>query len=433
MSSGLARASVRARPSTFAGVLVALTFAGGVLTTTVSVLVTVSGLRFPARAEVADLSAALTGGTGYLTIAMVAIVASLAVNQRERETALLRAIGARPWHVRRMVVAELLACVVPATLLGYVVGSAGARLWYDAMAARGLVPAGGRVPVSWVPLVVSFGVLTVASVLGGLLAARRAARVRPAAAMADAVAPPRRMTWPRRFLAAVATAGAVALTVLEYALPARSASELVPVVLLAYLVAVGLAAPFLGPAITAVTAPVSRLLGVTGELAVANNRARSRRMSSAIAPVVFASSFAVAKLCELYRQGRGLDDVAWLEVFGTGLYAGFAGVIAASTQVMLTMERLRELSSLRVVGVRRGGVVAVVVWESVVLTCGALAIGSAVGLGVSAPLADGLPPVPVAGWLWIAGSGLLLVVAAAALPLVRLLAIPPVRGVALRS
>ena len=432
MSAGLARASIRARPSTFVGVLVALTFSATVVTTCVAMLVTVGGMAaFPNQADVSDLAVALTGGTGYLTILMVAVVASLAVNQRERETALLRAVGARPWHIRRMVVTEMLLCAVPSTVLGYALGSIVVRQWYDAMAAAGMVPGDGRVTVGLLPPLVSFGVLGVTSVLGGLIAARRAARTRPAAAMARATTPTRGMGTPRRLLAAVALAGAVTLTVLEFTLPAATAYDVVPLVLLAYLVTVGLAGPFLGMAATAMTVPVSRLLGVTGELAVANNRARSRRMSAAIAPVVFASSFAVAKLCELYGDGHGLSDMESLEIFGTALYAGFAVVIAASTQVMLTMERLREVSLLRIIGVRRWRVVGMVVWESVVIAAGALVVGAVVGVVVSIPMMGGVPPVTA--WLWVAGSGLLVVVAAAVLPLLRLLTVQPIVGVALRT
>lgn len=430
MSAGLARASIRARPSTFVGVLVALTFSATVVTTCVAMLVTVGGMAaFPNQADVSDLATALTGGTGYLTILMVAVVASLAVNQRERETALLRAVGARPWHIRRMVVAEMLLCAVPSTVLGYVLGSVMVRQWYHAMAAAGMVPRDGRVTVGLLPPLVSFGVLGVTSVLGGLIAARRAARTRPAAAMARATTPTRGMGTPRRLLAVVALAGAVTLTVVEFTLPAATAYDVVPLVLLAYLVTVGLAGPFLGRAATALTVPVSRLLGVTGELAVANNRARSRRMPAVIAPVVFASSFAFAKFFELYRDGP--SDMASLEIFGTGLYAGFAAVIAASTQVMLTMERLREVSLLRIIGVRRWRVVGMVVWESVVIAAGALVIGAAVAVVVSIPMMGGVPPVTA--WLWVVGSGLLVVVAAAVLPLLRLLAIQPITGVVLRA
>ncbi|MGH3875988.1 MAG: FtsX-like permease family protein [Actinophytocola sp.] len=435
MSTGLARTSIRSRPSTFAGVVVALTFSATVISTCVAMLVTVGRMaEFPNKAEVTDLSAALTGGTGYLTILMAAVVASLAVNQRERETALLRAVGARPGQVRRMVVAEMLLCAAPSAVVGYALGSIAVRQWYRAMAAQGMVPADGQVSVGMLPLLVSFGVLGLTSVIGGLIAARRAARTRPAAAMARAAAPRDGMTWPRRVLAVVALAGSVALTVVAFFLPQETAYDLVPLLLLAYLVAVGAAGPFLGRLVTALTVPVSRLLGVTGELAVANNRARSRRMSAAIAPIAFASSFAVAKLGELYRDGRGLSDVEWLEIFGTGMYAGFAAVIAASTQVMLTMERLREVSLLRLVGVRRRRVVGMVVWESTIIAAGAVAIGAVVGTVVSVPMmAGGLPTVPAAGWFWITGSGVLVVVAAAVLPLLRLLTIRPIEGVAVRT
>jgi putative ABC transport system permease protein len=427
MSSGLARTYIRSRPSTFAGVLVAQAFSATVVTTTLGMLVTVNHLPpFPDKDGIGELAGVLTAGTGYLTILMVAIVASLAVNQRTREAALLRAIGARPWHLRRMVVTEMLLCALPSTVAGYLLGSVVVRLWYRAM--DGMVPPDGQVTVGWVPPLAAFGMLAVTSVIGGLIAARRVARARPAAALAAVAAP--RPSAVRRVLAVLASGGAVALTVVEFTLPREQAYDLAILVLLAYLVAVGLAGPWLG---RAVTWPFSQLLGVTGELAAANNRARSTRMAAAIAPVVFASAFAVAKLCELYRNGRGLGDEQWLEIFGTGLYAGFAVVIAASTQVMLTMERLREVSLLRVIGVRRERVAGVVVWEAVVLAAGAVVIGTVVGFVVSIPMVGGVPAVPVVGWLWIAGSAVVIVVASAGLPLLRLLAVRPMLGVGLRT
>ena len=76
-------------------------------------------------------------------------------------------------------------------------------------------------------------------------------------------------------------------------------------------------------------------------------------------------------------------------------------------------------------------VVGMVVWESAILAAGAVAAGAVVGIVVSVPM--GLPAVPVAGWLWVAGSALLVVVAAATLPLLRLLAVRPITGVALRT
>jgi putative ABC transport system permease protein len=387
-------------------------------------LVTLGGLSFPAKSDIAELAGALTGGCSYLTILMVAIVASLSVNQRERETALLRAIGARPGHVRRMVVTEMLLCVAPSTVVGYAIGAVGVRVWYHAMG--GMVPPGGHIAVGPIPFLVSLGVLALTSVIGGLVASRRAARVRPAAAMADVTR--REPSRVRMGLAIVALGGAVTLTVVEFALPKDTAYDIAILVLLAYLVAVGLGGPWLGRAFTF---PFSRLFGVTGELAAANNRARSSRMAAAIAPIVFACSFAVAKLFELSGSGRELGDVQGLEIFGTSLYAGFAVVIAASTQVMLTMERLREVSLLRVIGARRRRVVGMVMWESAILAAGAVVVGTGVGVLVSLPM--GLAGVPLVGWLWVAGSGLLVVVASATLPLPRLLAIRPITGVVLRT
>lgn len=422
MIGGLARASVRARPAAFGGVFAVLVLAATVVTASVAMLRTASDA--PSSPETEDLTT-MGGGftlvTVYLSIFVIGQVMALAVSQHAQENALLRAVGVLPWQLRRMVAVEALLTALPALPTGYGLGRLLARVWFDGMAAHGLVPAGLRLTVGWLPLAAAAGVLVVTSQLGGLLAAHRPARSRPAAALGDAAVPRGGMTPVRVLAGLVALAGAVTLTLVTAAAPPEDAAELLPLVLLAHLVVVALAGPAIGRLVTALTAAVLRMLGdgAVGELAMVNNRARARRLSSAITPVALVVAFSLVKFAALATAAVP----SWIDIFGTALYASFAGLVAANTMVMLTAERRRELALLRAVGAAAGQVVRMVLLEGIVIAAAGFGAGAAVACAVTLPLgaAAGAPlsGLPATAW-WGTGAGVvLLVLISSTIPLAR--------------
>ncbi|MFJ9520184.1 FtsX-like permease family protein [Kitasatospora sp. NPDC101801] len=430
MTTGLARASLRSRPAAAVGVLAALVLSATVITASVAVLVTASAAPpSPQREDLTTIGIGFTLVTVYLSIFATAQVAALAVAQRQRETALLRTVGAGPWQVRRAVVAETLLTAAPALPAGYGAGVLLARWWFGAMADRGLVPTGLRLTVGWPPAVAAAVVLVVTALLGGLLAAQRAARLRPAAALGEAAGPGGGPLWLRGVLAAAALAGAVVLQSAVAAEPAEEVAEHVPLLLLAYLVAVALAGPLLGRLAAAVAAVPLRLCGAPGELAVANSRARSRRLSAAITPVALVVAFTLAKLGSLV----GRQDPPWIDLFATALYGGFAALVAVDTLVMLMLARRREVALLRLIGAGPAQLVRMALLEAALVAGTAFGLGAAVAGAATAPLVRlGAPgpaqlPVQVWGGLALAVTGL--VVVSSVGPLVRLLTIRPASGV----
>lgn len=435
-STGLATASVRARPSAFAGTFAALVFSATVVTACVSMTVSASGApKSPEQSDVSEMGVAFSLLTVYMSIFVIGQVMSLAVAQRHRESALLRAVGAGPWQIRRMVATEALWAALLALPVGYGLGAVLARVWYDGMAGEGLLPDGMALEVGLPPLFAAGGVLLVCSQLGGIIGAWRASRTRPSAALADsAVQGGARPGRVRGTASLVFLVGAGALTVAADHAPEEDAASVIPLVLLAYLVAIGLAGPWIGRLATALAAPLlHRVGGAAGELAVAGCRARARRLSAAITPVALVTAFAVAKFVSL--TGAGEPD--WMEIFGTLLYAGFAALVAANTLVMLTLERLREFSLLRTVGAEKRQVVAVVLAEGAVIALAGAGSGALVGCAVMVPLGEktGTPVSGLPAWVWAATllSGAVLVWAASCAPLGRLLRVRPVEGVTRRS
>ncbi|MEV7325644.1 ABC transporter permease [Streptomyces sp. NPDC093970] len=430
--TGLATASVKARHSAFAGAFAALAFSATVTTACVAMAVSASRVPVsPKQAELYDVGIAFSNLTVYMAIFVIGQVMSLAVAQRGREIALLRAIGAEPKQIRRMVATEALWASALALPVGYGLGALLAHVWFDGMAAQGMVPDGMTMDVGLIPLFTTAGVLVVCSQLGGKIAAWRASRTRPSAALARSAVPGSDRAGRIRAVTSLLVLGAAAvLSVVAGASSAKDAASEIPIVLLAYLIAIGLAGPWIGRVATAVVAPLLRRCGgVAGELAVLGARARSRRLAAAIAPIAMMTAFAVAQFVML----AGAEEMDWMAVFGTLLYAGFTGVVAANALVMLILERVREFALLRMVGAEKRQVTAVVVAESGITALAGLGAGALAGLAVLVPLGQkvGTPVsgVPVWGWGAMLVSGAGIVLAAYCAPLARLLCVRPIDGV----
>ncbi|MFD9822889.1 ABC transporter permease [Streptomyces violascens] len=432
--NGLATASVKARPSAFAGTFAALVFSATVVTACVALAVSASKVPVsPKQAELYDMGIAFSNLTVYLAIFVIGQVMSLAVAQRGRESALLRAIGAEPKQIRRMVATEALWTSALALPVGYGLGALLAHVWFDGMAANGMVPDGMTLTVGLIPLFTTASVLVVCSQLGGMIAAWRASRTRPSAALADSAVQGGGRAGRVRATAFVAfLVGAIGLSVAAGASSVEDAVSEIPVVLLAYLAAIGLAGPWIGRVATAAAAPLLRRYGgVAGELAIAAARARSGRLAAAITPIAMMTAFAVVQFVSL------TGEMDWMAVFGTLLYAGFTGLVAANTLVMLTLERLREFSLLRTVGAEKRQVRAVVVAESAITALAGLGAGALAAIAVMAPLGQeaGTPLSALPVWVWAAMlvSGTGLVLAACCAPLARMLRVRPIDGVTRRS
>ncbi|MCM1972996.1 ABC transporter permease [Streptomyces sp. G1] len=442
--TGLAVAAIRSRPSALAGTFAAFVLTGTVVTASVAMTVSASsvppGADAASRAqltELSDMGIAFANMMAYLAIFVIGQVLALAVAQRARESALLRAIGAEPKQVRRMVAVEAIGSALAALPLGYALGALLGRAWLHVMATSGMAPAGIPFRLGWQSPVTAASVLLVCAYLGSLLAAWRASRIRPAAALAASLVQGGARTGPVRATASlVALAGAVVMTVAAVVGPAEEAGELIPLVVLGYLAAIGLAGPWIGRCTIALCAPVLRAFGgAPGELAEAGTRARARRLSAAITPLTLVTAFGVIKLSSFTGTGEGAGD--WAEIFGTLLYVGFAALVAANTLVMLVLERLREFSLLRVIGAERRQIVWTVATEGAIVTVAGVGSGIVVGCAVMVPLGAmvGSPLSGVSAWAWpaVAVCGAVLVGLSSGVPLLRMLRVRPMDGLTRHS
>ncbi|MYV99204.1 FtsX-like permease family protein [Streptomyces sp. SID3343] len=252
--------------------------------------------EFGAFAETKEMLEGIGGSLGgivlMLAIFVVAGATALSVHQRRRDVALLRAVGATPWQIRRMIATETGLVALAAGVAGMLPGALLARWWFGAMRDRGMIAHGVTVSVGWIPMLVAVGSGVLTALLAGLLAARRSAKIRPTEALGDAATERAFVGWIRLLLGIGAVAGAIMFSRQALNSTGDDAVESSGGVIMLFMVAIGLLGPLLAHLLVSVFGWVGSLFGTTGQLAFDNARANSRRLASAITPIALSVAFA---------------------------------------------------------------------------------------------------------------------------------------------
>ncbi len=240
----------------------------------------------------AQLLIAVVGLAAFVAVFVVASTCALAAAQRRREIGLLRAVGATPGQVRRLMYAETAVVAVLGGLAGVTLGALAAPPLAGPFVRAGLEPAGFTVTVQPVALAAAFGAGVVVALAGVWTAARRSSRVPALDALREAAVERRAMTPARWLLGPAAAAGGVALLVAMPSMPvtARSSAGLGAAMLL--LSAAALLAPVvIVPVVRALTWPWRR--AATGMLVREGTLTGVRRVASTAAPVLLTVGFTV--------------------------------------------------------------------------------------------------------------------------------------------
>jgi putative ABC transport system permease protein len=277
-----------------------------------------------ARTTLIPVTAAFAGLAMFIAMFVVASTMGLSIQQREREIALLRAVAVTPRQIRRMIAWE-------AAIVGLIGSSAG--VWPGAvlgeelghgLVRHGIVPATFTVEADWMPAAAAVAGGVAVALLAVMAAARRAARVRPTVALADAAVEPRLLGPGRVIGGLLALAGAVPLflvaTTTHQPETAAATSEMTAIMLV-------LAVGFLGPIAARVGAklvgpPLAAMAPVGGFLASANLGAATRLFSSASTPIVLS----VAMSCTLLFSSTTIDHEVTQQ-----RHAGLAGELAVTS------------------------------------------------------------------------------------------------------
>ncbi|WP_424640581.1 FtsX-like permease family protein [Embleya sp. AB8] len=280
--------------------------------------------EFPAAAKARTTLVSLGGALGgtSLLVAILVVVGTfaLSIQQRRREIALLRAIGATPRQIRRMVGREALVVGLLAGALGAGAGLGLARWLYGRFVAFGALPDTLELRLSAIPPLGAVLLTLLAAWTAARVSVRRAARVRPTEALADAaIERPGLGAW-RLVGGVVAALGFGALLVLLSSLdtePTATPVTFLTVILAA--VAIALLGPVLARALSAVLGPVvARWSPVSGFLAARNMRAAAGRVAAVVVPL----SLAVAMASTILFTRTTTDHAAEQQA-GAGTLASF--------------------------------------------------------------------------------------------------------------
>jgi putative ABC transport system permease protein len=250
------------------------------------------------RSQVIELALSFGATMVMVVLIVVASTLALSVQQRRRELALLRAIGATPKQVLSMIGAEATLVGVAGAALGVVPGIGLGVLFRETFAAVGALPEDFALALSPLPVLAAMVLCVAGARVGGRIAARRAAKASPVEALGQAAVEPRKLGWIRLTMGTLLIPAALAAAiVLPVVLPGEAGVDGASSSALLLVVAVALLGPrLLGGAVSVLGPRLNRSAAASGFLAVANARAKARRLSSATTPLIIGVTMAAAQI-----------------------------------------------------------------------------------------------------------------------------------------
>jgi putative ABC transport system permease protein len=328
---------------------------------------------------------------------------AMVVAQRQRELALLRAVGASRRQVLATVLGESAVVGLIASAVGVLVGLGLAVALRAGMAALGISLPGSGLVVS--PRTVLFGLFagTLVTVLSAIIPARRAATIPPVAALQDAAAEPPQPSLQRSARRLIV--GALGVVILSIGLFGHTGNSV-------QLVGIGAAAVFISVAVlgTFAVRPVCRVLGVPlahsgtagtlGERSATRNPSRTSATAAGLMVGVALVSMITIMVSSLKASADSTISSALRADFvvATGAQAGGSGGLSPNLERSLAaLPQVSDVAGIRSGVVKVFGTVTPVVAADPAkaaqlvdmgVTQGSLATMTPAGIGVSTQVAS---------------------------------------------
>jgi predicted lysophospholipase L1 biosynthesis ABC-type transport system permease subunit len=392
----LALSTLRFRKGGFVASFIVLFFGTAIVMACGGLMET--GIRttvFRAGKTLVPLSAVFGGLAVMVAMFVVASTLGLSIQLRQREMALLRAIGTTSAQLRLLVLGEALVVSALAAVVGYFPGSHLGEWLLGQIVGSGAVRDGVTYHQGWIPTVTAMGATLLTALAAAFIASRRAATARPTDALAEANLQQRWVSGLRITFALLCLAGATALAVVTaLVMPADVASSTAGPDAMLWASGLALLAPGLTRMLTAVIRwPLRGLFGSAGYLAMQNSSARYVRLAGSVTPVMLATGLATALLYIQAAQGDDLTG-AWVNYLLVGTLVLYTGVSLLNTLVIATTERRREFALQRLIGSTGGEVLRMMLVEGVLVAIVGCVLGSVVALATLIPFdiaLDGSP------------------------------------------
>ena len=280
------------------------------------------------REALVAIFGAMGGIAGAVALFVVAGTFALAIAQRRREVAVLRALGATPLQVRRLIAAEALIVSLVAGGLGLLAGRPLARAIADVLVDHGNAPAGFEPAHSWIPLVAAIGMGIGVAQIAVVAAAWRAGRVRPAEALREAAIDHARPGWLALLSGVSLIGGGVAMAIVFSGVDALSFSVLTGLMLAG---GVGLLGRWLlGLPAAALSWPL-RALGISGLLASTSLAANRWRTAALATPLMLIAVLAGSQALLQTSDQRNTERVTAARVAAGHVVVGRDGAPLPAT------------------------------------------------------------------------------------------------------
>ncbi|MDX2562724.1 hypothetical protein PV371_24135 [Streptomyces sp. TX20-6-3] len=255
----------------------------------------------PARVELLQLLAAISGTVVLVAVLVLASLVAQALQQRSPERELLLSVGATARQVRAAAGREVTRVAGLAALCGTVTAvPVFLGLWSALRARAGVVPEGLELPSPpWLfaaPLVVAAVVVGITRLVV-LFAARQPRRPGKGGA--------------RKVVGIVLLLLGVASAVTATAQGGEAAGAAAGAATVTLVAGCAVLGPWIaGAAMKVLDLPFRRLGGAPGRLTAAGASAHSRRLGAALVPVVLVTAFALVQLSAGTTMGRAADEQA---------------------------------------------------------------------------------------------------------------------------
>ncbi|HET6502130.1 MAG TPA: FtsX-like permease family protein [Amycolatopsis sp.] len=248
------------------------------------------------RAQVIPLSGVFAGMAVFIAMFVVASTLGLSVQQRQRELALLRAIGATPRQVRRMVVGEALVVALIAAILGCAPAVLLGPALYQLITSAGVITPVVVFHQGFIPYLAGPALALITVLIAAWVTGRRAGKTRPTEALAESSVQRRWVSVPRVLFAVIFFAMGLALFIITGVVMAGPvASATAGPAVMCWAISLALISPGVTKLVTALLQlPVRGLFGLAGYLGTINARVRAVRMAAAVTPIMLAVGMAVA-------------------------------------------------------------------------------------------------------------------------------------------
>lgn len=316
-------------------------------------------LEAPAVTGMQDATTAVAGTFGgFAATAAIFVVAGtfgFSVTRRTREIGLLRAVGATPGQIRRMISAEALLVALAAAGIGTPLGYLFARVLKALFGHAGALPPGFALHDGWIPAVVGIGAAVLTTQIAALAAAFRAAKVKPTEVF-GATPGKRRIVVPvlRWLLGLAGIGGGIALLIVSLHLSGDDgASSSVGIVFTFMFGVAMLGRPIARLGVALVGRLTTLFGGAPAQLARANGASDPARISAVATPIALTVAFICTVLflnttvaTETVAQSKARTtadfvvdgaDRAGVGADAVARIAGLPGVASASGTVATTV------------------------------------------------------------------------------------------------